>query len=238
AAQHHAGSGAAKNREQSEVLQVDNGERGRVNRGVEFAEGKLPAERAKKGQEAAAGEKEARRIDETGKAALVDWRDRILADALVDELLARLRGRCLWPAGVAAGRLRGQRNINEHLRFVRGFFRRAADGDGKREVVGRSRSRRHPRRVGDCGVDAGNGNVGCAFKRQLGLFLFWYTSPAARAVGRDSLGDFSPPGHAGVRTEGRGSARRVSGGFHAGITEGTGTSSHGEYRATLQACCC
>jgi len=96
----------------------------------------------------------------------------------------------------------GKRNVNEHLRLVRGRATGgAADGDGEGEVIGSG-----GRLFGNRYVDAGHGNFGGAFERQLGLAVVVGRSfAAARAVGRDALRDFAAPGRIGVSV-GRGSA--------------------------------
>ena len=78
-AQHHAGRGAAKNGEQREVLEIDDGEGDGIDGGIELAESEVSAERAEEGEESAAGEKETSGVDETGETAFFDGRDRVLA---------------------------------------------------------------------------------------------------------------------------------------------------------------
>jgi hypothetical protein len=97
----------------------------------------------------------------------------------------------------------GKRNVDEHLRFVSGrTIGGAADGDGEGKVVGRS-----GRSFGNRYVDAGHGNFGRAFERQLGLaVVFGRSFAAARAVGGDALRDFAAPGRIGVGVPRRGSA--------------------------------
>src|SRR6516165_8119671 len=64
ATQHHAGRGAAKDGEQSEVLQVDDGERQSVYRGTQFAEREMAAERAEESEEAATGKYQTGGVDQ------------------------------------------------------------------------------------------------------------------------------------------------------------------------------
>jgi hypothetical protein len=82
-AQHHAGRGAAKNGEQREVLEIDDGEGDGIDGGIELAESEVSAERAEEGEESTAGEKETSGVDETGETAFFDGRDRVLAGMLV-----------------------------------------------------------------------------------------------------------------------------------------------------------
>ena len=207
-AQHHAGSGAAENGEQREVLQINDGERNGVDGGVELAEGEVSAERAEKGEESAAGEEEAGGVDEAGETAFFDGRDRVLAGLLVCGGGLRLSGELLSGVGprFAAHGTDGtdrERNVNEHLRFVGGrAIGGAADGDGEGKVVGRG-----GRRLGNSYVDAGDGNFSGAFERQLGLAIVVGRSfAAARAVRRDALRDFAAPSRIGVDVSRRGSA--------------------------------
>ena len=56
---HHTRSRAAEDGEQSEILQIDDGKGRGVHRGVQFAQGKLPAERAEQQQESTIGKQQA-----------------------------------------------------------------------------------------------------------------------------------------------------------------------------------
>src|SRR5438309_958805 len=123
---HHARSGAAKNSEQGKVLKIDDGKRDRVNGSAQFAECKVSAERAKQREESAAGKKQACGIDQAREAALFDVRDRVKAGMLSG---CRFRSWRLL-------RCRRNRNVDEHLRILRGaLICRTADSDGEREVV-------------------------------------------------------------------------------------------------------
>src|SRR5690349_4129959 len=55
---HHAGSCAAENGEQREILQVNDGEGGGINGGAELADGELAAERAEQHKKATIGKQQ------------------------------------------------------------------------------------------------------------------------------------------------------------------------------------
>jgi hypothetical protein len=81
------------------------------------------------------------------------------------------------------------------LRFVGGrTIGGAADGDGEGEVVGGG-----GRRFGNRYVDAGHGDFGGAFKRQLGLVVVGGRGlAAARTIRRDALRNLAAPGRSGM----------------------------------------
>src|SRR3981189_56898 len=70
ASHHHARSCAAEDGEEGEVLQIHDGERRGVNRGVQFAKRKLAAEGAKKHQESAISKQQAAKIDQRSEASI------------------------------------------------------------------------------------------------------------------------------------------------------------------------
>ena len=63
AANHHSRCGAAKNSEEAEVLDVDEGEGGKADNRAQLAESELAAQRAKEGEEAAVGEGQASSVN-------------------------------------------------------------------------------------------------------------------------------------------------------------------------------
>src|SRR5690242_3615019 len=76
AADHHPRRGAAKDSEEAEILDVNKGEGGNADNGAEFAERKLPTERAKEGKKATVGEGQASRVHESSATPLAqrgDW---------------------------------------------------------------------------------------------------------------------------------------------------------------------
>jgi hypothetical protein len=86
----------------------------------------VSAERTEEREESAAGKKQACGIDQAREAALFDARDRVKAGMLSG---GRFRSWRLL-------RCRRNRNVDEHLRILRGaLICRTADGDGEREVV-------------------------------------------------------------------------------------------------------
>ena len=191
AAQHHPRRGAAEDGEESEILQVDDGERDGVDGGVELAECEVSAKRPEESEKTPAGEKEAGRVDQTREAALLDRGDWILADLLLHRRGLWLRGllRLEGPSFLADGK----RDVNEHLCFIGGpGIGGSADGNGERKVVGRG-----GRLFCNGHIDAGHGNFS-AFERQLGLALVGRAFAAARTVGGEALRDFAAPGRIAV----------------------------------------
>src|ERR1700756_2147086 len=70
-AKHHAWRCAAKNREECEVLQIDDGEGHSVDRCAELAESELPTQRTEKSKETAVREEKARGINCGGESPLL-----------------------------------------------------------------------------------------------------------------------------------------------------------------------
>ena len=79
---------------------------------------------------------------------------------------------------------RRQRYVNEHLRFIGGPLRHSSDRNRKRKIVGlRGRLRNRD-------IHTGDGNFSGLLEWQFGLPLFGHAFPAARSIGRHSLGHF------------------------------------------------
>jgi hypothetical protein len=104
-AQHHAGSGAAEDGKQREILQVDDGKRGGVNGSAQFAESEVSAKRAEESQKSATGEEQAGCVDQSCETAFVDTGDGIEAGVLC----GRRFGRQLCNSGRRSGRVEAKR---------------------------------------------------------------------------------------------------------------------------------
>src|ERR1700753_3562314 len=81
-AKHHARRRPTKNREQREVLQVNDGKCRYIDEWVELGGGKMAAERAEQGREPPGGEERASGVDYGGDAAIFHRSDGIQAVVL------------------------------------------------------------------------------------------------------------------------------------------------------------
>src|SRR5437879_11368853 len=78
-AEHHTGRGSAEYGEESEILQVDDGEREGIDGCAEFAEGELTAKGTEEREETAVSEKQAGDVDRRGKAPFLKGSDGVKA---------------------------------------------------------------------------------------------------------------------------------------------------------------
>ena len=89
-ANHHSRRGSTKDREEAEVLDVDEGEGRETNGRAELAEGELPAQRAEKSEEAAIGKCQTSGINQSCDAARAKWPPGRVATAAPPEAQALL----------------------------------------------------------------------------------------------------------------------------------------------------
>jgi hypothetical protein len=195
AAKHHAGSSAAKNGEQGEILEINDGERRGIDGGTELVESEVATKGAEECQEAAPGDEQAGGVNETTEAALVHGSDGIKAGVLGGGGGVIRNGMVLLRRVIRVWR---KRDVNEHLRVVSAAgIGGAANGDGEGEVVGRGR-------LGDGYQGRGRDwrmgrSFGVAFEGQLGLAFDGRSFPAAGAVRREALSELTAPSGVGLR---------------------------------------
>src|SRR5882757_594807 len=126
-ANHHSRRGSTKDREEAEVLDVDEGEGRETNGRAELAEGELPAQRAEKSEEAAIGKCQTSGINQSCATPLAQSGHRV---ELRRRLLRRLR-RFFLLLGQ-----RRQRDIDKEPGILRlGFLGWPANGNCEGKVV-------------------------------------------------------------------------------------------------------